>query len=126
MVTGAQTIGTLVSWGIASNHRSIGSVQGIVVGWSENKSYEKADCRNEVGSRIGEVVYDVGYSVRATVQVKHGTELPAPATTITVGGRVYRFVSGEVSESNQDYTKLSMNLEASFYNFTPTTAEGIS
>lgn len=126
MATGAIAIGTTVSWGIANNHYNVGNIKGIVVGWRENKGYEKADCRNEVGSKIGESVYDVTYAATATIQCQHGTEVPTATTLISVGNRTYRVVNGEVTESNQDYTKISLNLEASAYNFTPTLAEGVS
>ena len=127
MATGSSSnlIGSVVSWGISEDHRYLGNLQGIVVGWNENKGYEKADCRNEVGSKIGEVVYDVTYSVRATIQIRHGVEIPTPSTVLTINNKVYRYVSGDVTESNQDYTKISVTLEASAYDFTPVVAEGV-
>lgn len=121
-------LGTNVSWGVSASARSgiksiNGFANGIVTSWSCTTNYEKADCRNEVGSRIGEVVYDYAYSARATVQCASGTKPPAPTTLINVNDVEFHVVSAEESESNQDYTKISISLEASGYKFTPALAD---
>lgn len=124
----AAVLGTNVSWGVSAGPR--GAIKGvsnfsngIVTGWNCTTSYEKSDCRNEVGSKIGEVVYDYAYSARAVVQCAAGTKIPAVGTLITVNGVQFHVVTGETSESNQDYHKISLTLEASGYKFTPALAD---
>ena len=111
-------LGTTVSWGVSQAPRT-----AIVTSWSCTTNYEKSDCRNEVGSKIGEVVYDYAYSARAVVQCAAGTKIPPVGTLITVNGVQFHVVTGETSESNQDYHKISLTLEASGYKFTPELAD---
>lgn len=120
-------LGTTVSWGVSQAPRTAiksgGFSNGIVTSWSCTTNYEKSDCRNEVGSKIGEVVYDYAYSARAVVQCAAGTKIPPVGTLITVNGVQFHVVTGETSESNQDYHKISLTLEASGYKFTPELAD---
>ena len=120
-------LGTTVSWGVSQAPRTaikgVGFSNGIVTSWSCTTNYEKSDCRNEVGSKIGEVVYDYAYSARAVVQCAAGTKIPPVGTLITVNGVQFYVVTGETSESNQDYHKISLTLEASGYKFAPQLAD---
>lgn len=122
-------LGTTVSWGVSASPRqgikslNSGISNGIVTSWNCTTNYEKADCRNEVGSKIGEVVYDYAHSARATIQCAAGTNCPPPTTVITINEVQFHVVSAETSESNQDYHKMSVTLEASGYKFTPALAD---
>lgn len=125
-VTGSMGgLGSIVSWGISPNARQniTSAVNGIVTSWSSSLNYEKADCRNEVGSKIGEVVYDYGFSARATVQVATSVKVPPPTTVVTVGTVQYVVTGGEVAEENQNFRKINLTLEASGYRFTPQVAD---
>lgn len=127
-LTTSAVLGTNVSWGVGASARQgiksiTGFSNGIVTGWDCTTSYEKSDCRNEVGSKIGEVVYDYAYSARATVQCASGTKPPEPTTLITINGIEFHVVNSEESESNQDYCKISISMEASGYKFTPALAD---
>lgn len=123
----SMVLGNTVSWGIhgsaRTNIKDAIYGNGIVTAWSCRVAYDKSDCRNEVGSKIGEVVYDYSYSARATLQCSSSTRLPEPTTIITINGVKFHVVDAELAESNQDFCKINVSLEASGYQFTPELAD---
>lgn len=103
------------SWGVRTSHGAVGS--GVCISWDETVEPIMAPEHNEVGAVIGQAVYDVRHTVRATYNI------PASAATglsnintvqeilsysVPTG---YYVTSAEVVESNSDYMKINVGLE---------------
>lgn len=126
-----QMTGSIASWGVQQRVRTglkaVNNIRGVITSWSDNKEYVKAPCINEVGSRIGEMIYDYHKAGEAVIQVGADVAVPPFNTTITINDGLqsveFRVISGRITESNQDYRKLALNIEAWGYKFTPQLAD---
>ena len=113
----------VASWGVADEHRQLGFTglnTGVVTSWDENQQNELAPLYNEVGSKIGETIYDKTFSVTCTIQVKLTAQSPKAGEGISVrsadGKTRYYFVQGcRLSEQNRDYRKFTLTLNSSYY-----------
>ena len=125
-----QMTGANASWGVQQRVRNgikTNNITGVVTSWNDNKEYVKAPCLNEVGSRIGEMVYDFHKSGEAVIQVGSQVSVPAFNTIISINDGLqtveFRVISGRITESNQDYRRMALQIEAWGYKFTPQLAD---
>lgn len=121
------SIGSAVSWGVQANVRDgiQQVVNGIVTSWDCDRSAQTAPCTNEIGQRIGERVYDYSKSASCTVIVTANADVPDATTPITIGGYKFFARSGRITESNQDYRKIALSLEAWATQFNLDDADGV-
>lgn len=128
----AVSIGSTVSWGVSAKYTNLpSSIDGVVVGVNLNKGVESAPCRNELGTKIGEAVYDITYSGSITVQVGAGVGIESVKLFDRIqvsGGGNFRVKNCELTESNQDYKKFRLQVESSAvdYGFTDVSTIGLS
>lgn len=117
--------GAVASWGVQQDVRTgiKRIVSGIVLGWDKNGEFVEAPCHNEVGSRIGSVIYDLHRSGTANIQVGASTEVPNIGTVVNIKNVQFIVKGGRVTESNQDWRKIALQLEAWGYKFVPVEAD---
>lgn len=103
------------SWGLSSEHAI---ANAVCLSWNETAEPIMAPEHNEVGSVIGQAIYDMHHTVRATYNIKSSLATGVSATdTVTevlasplaVSG--YYITNIELVESNQDYMKVNLSLE---------------
>lgn len=112
----AFTTRATATWGIDENV-SIDKVSGsgVLTDITEHKEIVQSPEQNEVGSTIQMAVYDMHWTLSATLQVKVGTKMPSVGTVVTITGAqqpTYILTSCDKIESNMGFQKLSISGEA--------------
>lgn len=121
------------SWGVRDVHTGITILEAsagnsVVLSFNLTKEPVMAPETNEVGSTIGQAVYDVHSTARCTMNIKAEVAVglkeyaknPAQFAVIcTIDGITYYVQNLEEIESNTDYMKLSVALERFMYDITP-------
>lgn len=121
------------SWGVRDVHTGItileaSATNSVVLSFNLNKEPVMAPETNEVGSTIGQAVYDVHSTARCTMNIKaevatalkaYAKDLTKFAVVCTIDETTYYVQSIEEIESNTDYMKLSIALERFMYDITP-------
>ena len=124
----------IASWGIRSVHTGISVLAAnegqncVITAWDSNIEPTMAPETNQVGSVIGQAVYDVTTTVRCSMNAQGSLATAIEAyekdpssfcAVVTVDGTTYYCKSIEIVESNQDYIKFNAVLERHKHDITP-------
>ena len=102
---------TLPGWGV---QKSLGSpYEGcIITDWECATEPQVAYCQDQNGAVVHRQDYDVKRTVTATLLAPATAEPPEPDATLTVGGTAFAVLACREIESNRDFRKLALTLEA--------------
>lgn len=123
----------VASWGIRDSHTGatiLEASEGTAVITSLVPSTEPvmAPEHNEVGSVIGQAIYDVHTAIRCSMNIKasvaeafeeYRKDPTKFETVVTIDDAIYYCTSLEIVESNQDYMKFNCSLERYKHDITP-------
>lgn len=127
MAVAGVSIGSQISWGVVKGQdgkRFVGGM-GVVVGFNSNRQSTKSQCRNEMGSVIGERVYDFDFAAGINVQIPVNFTAPSATQIVQLGYKSYMVDSCELVESNTNFMIFNMRLHAYANTFVPILVEGI-
>ena len=128
MAVAGVSIGSQISWGVVKGQdgkRFVGGT-GVVVGFNSNRQSTKSQCRNEMGSVIGERIYDFDFAAGINVQIPVNFTAPSATQIVQLGNKSYMVDSCELVESNTNFMIFNMRLHAYANTFTPVLVEGIN
>ncbi len=84
----------------------------IVTDWESSTETQSAYCYDNKGAVCHRQDYDTKQTITATLLAPAGTSLPAVSDNITAGGVQFAVLSCRLIESNRDFQKISLTLEA--------------
>lgn len=124
----ARTKTQTASWGVSDSVATgiTNIVSGVVTDFDETAENVLAQEQNEIGSTIGQILYDQHFTANMTIQVAAGTEKPDAGAQITIGGKQYYVTSSRVTENNTSFRKIAVTAERYTYCNSVTNASGYS
>ena len=127
MAVAGVSVGSQISWGVVRGQagKSFVGGTGVVVGFNSNRQSTKSQCRNEMGSVIGERIYDFDFSAGINIQIPSNFQPPSATQIVQLGGKSYMVDSCELVESNTNFMIFNIRLHAYANTFTPVIVEGI-
>lgn len=97
------------SWGISSQQNA---ATGVVSDVSQGGEPILAPLHDELGRVIGQAHYDTHFTGEVTLLVKAGVNTPKKGEQITIGDTKGYVTNVRLMESNQQYTRLAVSIEA--------------
>lgn len=84
---------------------------GLLQNFTENNTSDEAVAQNAVGDVAAQEVYNEVTEITCEYVFDTETTAPVQGDTIVVGSDTYKVMSTTKTESNTDYTKLSLTLK---------------
>lgn len=84
---------------------------GLLQSFNNNTTTEEAVAPDATGNVAHLTLYNATEEITAEYIFDTTTTAPAAGDTITIGEKTYAVISTELTESNTDYTKLSIRLK---------------
>lgn len=101
---------SLPGWGV--DKTITGKENYIVTDWESSTETQSAYCYDNKGAVCHRQDYDKKMTITATVLAPEGSSLPQTTDTFTIDGVKFALLSCRLIESNRDFQKISLTLEA--------------